>query len=498
MKYQDKNALQLWEAYRLNIVNSTPVPEETYKEKQERINRQERNLEEWFRWYFPNYYSCPAAGFHIKASKRLVNANRLYEVRAWSRDLAKSTRAMFEVLYMACTGKCKNVLLVSHSWENAADLLMPFMINLESNHRLINDYGTQKGLLKWELGRFVTSKNVSFRCLGAGQSPRGSRNQEARPDVILIDDIDKDKKSDKLIDDLWKWIERALIPTVSVNSNYKILFLGNIIHKNGVIVRASRVADYFEVINIRNKEGISSWPEKNSEKDIDDILHKMSYISAQQEYFNNPITEGQVFDEMHYKKLPALSKYPFLVSYIDPSFKDSKRNDYKALVLMGRQKNEYHIIKAYCEQTNTADMAKWMKAIHDMVGGNPPVYYYMESSATQELLLEDVKKVILENKWSFMVMGDMRKKGDKFSRIESALQPLNSNGLLFLNEAEKNNPHMQRLEDQFLALEPSLSAHDDGPDAAEGAKYIIDRKIIALNPPTIGKRNSFLQNSKRY
>ena len=74
--------------------------------------------------------------------------------------------------------------------------------------------------------------------------------------------------------------------------------------------------------------------------------------------------------------------------------------------------------------------------------------------------------------------GDERKKAEKFTRIESLLEPLNSNGKLYLNEAEADNPHMQRLEEQFLALEPGSRAHDDGPDAVEGAVFIINGKIV--------------------
>ena len=282
---------------------------------------------------------------------------------------------------------------------------------------------------------------------------------------------------------------------MSVAGNKLIIFCGNIISKESVIVKASRVADYFELINIRDKNGKSNWPQKNSEADIDYILSKISYTSAQQEYYNNPITEGTVFKEIQYKKMDPIENYRFLVAYGDPSFKSTRKNDYKAVILIGKVRNEYHVLKAFVEQTTTATMGSWYKAMFDYVNDRVPLYLYIEANATQDTIMEQVQKTIVENGWAFSITPDYRAKGDKFSRIEAALEPINSNGTFWFNIAEKKDLHMKRLEDQFLALEPSLSAHDDGPDAVEGGKWILDRKILSSKGIDLGKRG---RNKKKY
>lgn len=506
MRFSDKEYLLQWEKYRDSLVKDTPAPlNESAADRKKRVAYLENDPEEWFRYYFKKFYTSEPADFHKKATRRILkHYRRWYEVRAWSRELSKSTRTMMEVMYLCLTGKMRNVLLISHSFDNAAELLMPYLIAMESNPRILNDYGTQKGFRSWEIGKFITRQGVAFRAIGAGQSPRGTRNEEQRPDCVIIDDIDTDEKSrnQKRIEDTWKWIERALIPAMSVSGNKLIIFCGNIISKESVIVKASRVADYFEVINIRDAKGRSAWPQKNSEADIDYILSKISYTSQQQEYFNNPITEGTVFKEIHYKKMQPLRHYRFLVAYGDPSFKESRKNDYKAVILMGKWQNEYHVIKAFCEQTTTANMAGWYKAIQEYVkhkapAGDTPVYNFIEANATQDMILEKILVYIVENSWDFSITGDYRQKGDKFSRIESALEPINSGGQLFFNEDEKEDAHMKRLEDQFLALEPSLSAHDDGPDATEGAKWILDRKLRSAQGIQLGKRG-YARHPKRY
>ncbi|HCU45030.1 MAG TPA: hypothetical protein DF610_09365 [Sphingobacterium sp.] len=205
----------------------------------------------------------------------------------------------------------------------------------------------------------------------------------------------------------------------------------------------------------------------------------ISYASGQKEYFNNPIAEGTVFTEMNYKKLPALSQYKWLVCYTDPSFKATKKNDFKATVLVGRWKDEFHVIKAYCDQTTTAIMIEWHYQISNFVADRVPVYYLMEANFIQDTLLAEFYKYSDENdKKVIPLKGDERKKPDKFSRIESLLEPLNRNEKLWLNEDEKDSLHMQRLDEQFLALEAGSSAHDDAPDAVEGAVWTINNKSI--------------------
>jgi len=65
---------------------------------------------------------------------------------------------------------------------------------------------------------------------------------------------------------------------------------------------------------------------------------------------------------------------------------------------------------------------------------------------------------------------------------------LNRQGRLIFNEAEKSNPHMLRLEDQFRNFAANTTSHIDGPDAVEGGVFILNQKTIASEPITLGVR----------
>jgi phage terminase large subunit-like protein len=478
-----RQALISWDEFRANVERETPLPQETAGEKVRRIARLEADPEAWFAYHFPHYASAPPAPFHRRATKRIVANKRWYEARVWSRGMAKSTRTMLEVLYLALAKKeIRNILLTSHSESNAIDLLMPYMINLEANQRLINDYGTQKGYRGWETGNFVTKTGVSFRAIGGGQSPRGTKNEHARPDCLLIDDLDHDKlcRNPALVRERWDWVEQALIPTVDVSGNYRIIFCGNYIAPVCIMKEAVEMADYYEVINIRDRKGRSSWPEKNSEKDIDDILSKMSYRSRQKEYFNNPIVEGTVFETLYWDEVPPLTKFEFLIAYGDPSHRDSKKSDYKAVVLIGYLQGKFYVIHAFCDQTTVSKMIGWYYTIRDLVGEKTALYMYVEAGGLQASFYEDtflrLTNEMIKTRGHISIQPDNRSKPEKFFRIESTLEPLNSSGQLVFNVAEKQNPHMMTLKDQFLAINPKLNAHDDGPDATEGGVWLCQRK----------------------
>jgi hypothetical protein len=258
-KQTDKAWLERWDAYRKNVERDTPVPRnETERDKQTRAKRLLGNFEEFCRYYFPQYCGYDFAPFHLRFAKKVAKADQIYIVRAWARAHAKSVvGGLFVPLYEMCNGRLDNMLLVSHTYDNACELLMPIMANLESNQRLIHDFGAFKSWRGWEVGKFVTASGKSFRAIGSGQSPRGSRNEEKRPDFILVDDIDTDEevRNDARMKKKWDWIEQALRGTFDTVGRQRFIIVGNIIGKNACVVRAAKMADDFEQIDILDKNG---------------------------------------------------------------------------------------------------------------------------------------------------------------------------------------------------------------------------------------------------
>lgn len=505
LKLVERDALRQWEEFRKGLINAATVDDtETIPEKRARIARLEKDNEAWFAYYFPTYYKSAPAPFHVRSTNRIFKNKRWYEVRAWSRELAKTARSMMEVTMLAVTGEIENVLYISNSYDNAERLLMPIMVTLESNPRIINDYGVQQKPGSWQEGEFTTTGGCSFRALGAGQSPRGTRNEAARPDFIVFDDIDTDKdvRNPDIIKKKWEWIEQAVIPTVSVSGNYRFIFNGNVIAKDCCITRAMERADHVDVINIRDKDGKSTW-DKNSEEDIDEMLSNISTASAEKEYYNNPLSEGDVFKEMKWGKVPQLRTFKFLIAYGDPAPSNSrnKKGSYKSIWLIGYRDGNFYVIYGYLDHVTNAEFVEWFYGIREYVGDRTQVYNFIENNTLQNPFYEQVFIPLFESKAKtdgfIGITPDNRKKPDKFSRIEGNLEPLNRLGNLILNEREKDNPHFVRLEEQFLLVNPQMASPADGPDCVEGGVWIVKEKVATLTAGsyTVGSRPN---NRKRF
>ncbi len=509
----DNQKISSWKEFAEGIRNSTPIDTtEKTIDKLKRIKQLEGDHEQWFKYYFPKYASAPPAQFHKDATIRVVSHLEWYEVRNWSRELAKSTRTMFEVLFLALTGKKKNCLIISNSLENAERLLAPYKVNLEANNRIINDYGPQENIGSWTGTEFITKKGVAFRAIGAGQSPRGTRNEAIRPDVILFDDLDTDEdcRNGDIIDKRWEWVEQAVIPTRSISNPLLVIWCGNIISEDCCVVRAAALSDHHETINIRDAYGKSSWPQKNSETDIERVLSQISYESQQKEYFNNPMSSGKTFPEIIWDKCPPLEDLEFVVVYADPATsnqdkpgqKSNLSNSRKAIFVVGRYKNKYYIYYGFLDVMSQANFIRSFYACRDFVDGKTTAFYMIENNTLQapffqQVLLPLIYEYSVANTVEpLAITPDAREKKEKWFRIEAVLEPLNRLGNLVFNSEEKENPHLKRLAAQFKAAKPT-SKQLDGPDAIEGAIYIINTKVNPSTDIQMVKRNSS-RNKKRF
>lgn len=491
-KAENRKYLQLWQEYRNNAAKSTPIDlHETNTEKLHRKAVLEKDYEAWFAYYFPNYYKAAPAPFHLSATRRVINNEEWYEVRSWSRELAKTARTMMEVLYLTLTGKKRNVLLVSNTEDNAKRLLLAYKANLETNNRIINDYGRQESLGNWEAGEFITRKGVAFRALGAGQSPRGTRNEEIRPDIILIDDIDTDEecRNPERIKAKVKWINEALYATRSISSPLLWIANGNIIARFCSITEMGKQADKWEVINIRDKDGKSTWPQKNTEGHIDRTLSKIPWSSQQKEYYNNPISEGDIFKELTYGKVPPLAKCDQVVVYADPatSNKDRSRSrnkqaSYKSVGVIGSKGRKRYLYKVWLDQTTNANFVDWLFEAYIYLQEKKvdTKRIYIENNSLQDphytqVLLPLIYKRSDDYGFNLPITEDKRKKPDKFVRIEGTLEPLNRLGNLIFNKMEKDDPHMKRMHEQMIGVSEK-SVMMDGPDMLEGGCWLIQNR----------------------
>ena len=491
MTAEERQKLKEWEGYVRNISEATPV--DITMTEAEKI-RMKAHLEahplEWIRYFFPMYAKHPFAKFQIRAINRILGNPEWFEVLSWARELAKSIIVMFCVMFLALTGRKRNIILASATEKSAEKLLAPYRANFEGNARIKFFYGDQFNPGQWTSTHFTPKCGASFMGIGAGNAPRGSRNEAVRPDVLLVDDFDTDEdcRNPVTLDKKWDWWEKALYPTRSVSEPTLVVFCGNIIARDTCVARAGARADHWDVVNIVDRNGRSTWPEKNTPENIERIRRSISTKAFQGEYMNNPVSEGKVFRNLPTGKVPPLNQFKFLICYGDPAYSNrkDKSDSTKAVWLVGKHKGVYYIIKGFLARETNANYIGWFYLIQDYVGSWTTVYYMQENNSLQDPFFEQVFKPLMRHEnekrhRNLHITGDGRSKIDKASRIEAKLEPLDRNGQWIFNEQEADNPHMQELMDQFRLFEMSLPYCADGPDCIEGAVTALDGKLAEIS-----------------
>lgn len=481
---EEKEAISFWDEYYKSLQNTEIVDNtESEEEKEQRIKTLEADPEKWFKYYFEKYCTAEPMPFHKNSTKRVLENPEYYEVRPWSRELSKSGRTMMELLYLHCTGKKKFTLMISANKDAAIRLLKPYKLAFEKNPRIINDYGSQVNYGNWAEDEFVTRSGSMFIAIGAGQAPRGARNEEFRPDSVVMDDFDTDEdcRNPDMIDKKWEWFEQAVYGTRSISNPLLVIFNGNIIADYCCIKKAMEIADSYEIVNIRDENGKSTWPTKNTEEMIDRVLSKISKASQQKEYFNNPIILGKVFKKIYFGKVQPLNKYKYLIAYTDPSYK--KNGDFKAMFIIGKYKEQYHVLFARCRKTTVAEMISWQFEAIRFVNDRSALYLFIEYPWIDTDLKREIKKANKKYNRTLNLKADERDKPDKFYRIESNLEPLNRDGNLIFADYLEGTEDMKEVQFQFLALSPKSRAHDDAPDAVEGGVWIINNKPVEKKAP---------------
>lgn len=471
------------------------------KEKIARIERAKKDYKYFWETYFPMYAKAPTAKFHIKVANA-VKENKLFKgIFEAHRGSAKSTHGDIGIpLWLKICGESKCVMLVGQTEAKAKRLLASLQAQLQNNQLFIADFGEQVNVGNWADGEFVTRDGCAYYAIGLGQSPNGTRNEDARPDLIICDDCDSKKlsKNPKLVREAVEWVLEDLMGCFDIG-NERFILLNNRISKNSIlaslhkqmVLEKPKEDRWFHIqVNALDKNGNPTWSEKYTKAYWEHKRKNTTLRAWELNYMNNPIEEGTVFKEqwIRWGKMLSLRKYDQVVVYIDPTFKDTTKSDYKAMKMWGRKGNEYHLLNAIVRQCSISTLVQhaceWAKQIPEDV----TVRWFMEANGIQDMIAREFEDESFRQGTPIHLSYDKRPKVNKQQRIE-ATQPLYENGRIVYNEDKLNDPDFATAKEQLLAFEVGGNAPDDSPDADEGALNILINGFSVSNTvPVIGER----------
>jgi predicted phage terminase large subunit-like protein len=497
----EKEAIARYEASKAETFRRTTINKnETVADKKKRIAELLGSFDKFCKYYFPQYFLKENGGaefghFHKSAAKKIIENKSIFAVLEWPREHAKSVFAdIFIPLYLKARGEFTGMIIASAVQSSAATLLSDIQGQLEANQRFINDYGVQFQFGDWKEGKFQTKDGCGFWSVGKGGKPRGLREEFLRPNFCVIDDIDDDEecRNPDRLDATFDWVMGALIGALALNGS-RVILAGNRIAKDSILSRIVGDVNEGDPLNQdiyhskvfalenpkthkedQSETGVPAWKERYTRAILEARFKIIRYRMTQREYFHRHIIEGKLFkkDWLRFGKPPKISDFEAIVTYNDPSFKDSKKNDYKAIVTVGKYKNQWWILDVWVRQATRSAMVQAHYDLHEKYtqAGAKILKHYIEANFMQDMLIEDY---VLESKnrgYMMPIAGDLRAKPNKQGRIEN-MAIYFERGLCFINEAIRSSQDWQNFVAQLLGFP---TGHDDGPDAFEGAMFIIN------------------------
>ncbi|MEG0899018.1 MAG: phage terminase large subunit [Oscillospiraceae bacterium] len=183
--------------------------------------------------------------------------------------------------------------------------------------------------------------------------------------------------------------------------------------------------------------------------------------------------EGEVFKNITWGNRPKVEDIQDCVMYTDPSAKDQKTNDFKATVLLVMAKNKIYLWDVRAVQGTSRQMLENMYELYISSPVAPRIY--MERKQIPLGFDDVLEEFQASHGWVIPINWDTANHGDKFTCIESSLEPLFAQGkFIFCHQIKDSGVYEQTI-DQFLRFSRNNDKNkkDDIPDAcAKGYTYL--------------------------
>lgn len=468
-------ALKSWEKHFNDIQAHTGISlSETPAEKTKRIEKARKDFAFFAQYYFPQYADAKTPAFHVYLANHVKKNQRCQVLVRWGRGLAKSVVCNIMLpLWLWINGESVYLLVIGNNEDKACILLGDLQAEFEANQRLINDFGKQVKLGSWTDGHFVCKERFVAKAIGMGQDARGLRQQAQRPNLIVADDLeDKDiLKNPKRQDEVVKWIETAIFPTMDgptrrylhPNNNFAPRTIQEQLrlrHPNWKLHQVNACST--------NEDRTPTWHEKYPPNYYKELEEDLGSIALDSEYNNQPFVEGSVFtdDMIQWAAPPRWDHLEFIVGRWDPAY--SGKNDYNAVRVWGLKDHHFWLMKSFVQQCKMASAIRFMYETEKILPAGAIIHWRVESQFWNDPLKEALKEIEKEYKRQLNIVVTDSPKGKKLDRLLK-MHPYYQFGRIYYSNKEKANNDTQVGLAQLKGIEPGYKTHDDAPDADEQA-----------------------------
>jgi len=460
----------------------------------------------------------PTPDFHDELWKLCCSERRKVAIAA-PRGHAKSTAVTLAYALASILFKNKKfVLIISDTEDQAASFLQNIASELIDNEALIEYFGPtlfkgKRGLKDSYtkiIGEFKGGDRFCVMAKGSGQSLRGCKWLNKRPDLIIGDDLENDDivMTSDAREKFRNWVMKVVLPMMGDFGQIRII--GTILHMDSYLERLmpenqlpkrfskARVDSYIHQgetcthstypkaswLSVRYKAHnpdysdllwASKFPKDRLEEIYQEYVDQDFSEGYAQEYLNYPIDESKAFYKRSwFKPIENYGKEP-LNYYIGSDFGATQKakSDPSVFVVVGI--NSEGILKIVNVIKDKMDGLDIEMTFHALQRQYEPEAFFVEKGTIWNMIKPGLERSMFEQQ-RFMNIVGIPSTADKMSRGK----PLQARMRMGAVEVMKDEDWYQAYEDEFARFPRDV--HDDQVDATSIIALGIQQMV---NAPTV-------------
>lgn len=343
------------------------------------------------------------------------------------RGAAKSTISEEALTLGACYRDYHNAIILGETYHRAVERLTAIKHELETNEYIEFLFGDLVGPT-WTENKIVLNNGVIIQAFGRGQSLRGSKHLDWRPDIAFADDVeDEESCSDEAaIEKTKRWLFSVVKP--ALDPDYRMRVNGTPLHPHSVLMQLAADPDWAKLvvpIEYVDPEGQrqSSWPGRFPidaiEREKQTFARHGMQVQYQQEYMcqsEDPASKPFKTEMMRVE--PVVRTWHAVYAMYDPARSVSKTSASTGKVVWSWTGSRLIVWDA------GAYFWKPDELINDLFSTDAeynPVEIFIEEDGLNEWLMQPIRGEMLKRSWMLPVAPVKAPRG-KHQFIE-ALQP---------------------------------------------------------------------------
>jgi len=361
-----------------------------------------QNHQAFFAIYFSGYLQYRSAKLHKDLFKVTERDNLKMTVIVAFRGSGKSTIVTTSYPIWAILAKSVQfIMIITQNQSQAKFVLSNIKSQLENNPLLKADFGPFQDInAEWTSNSiFIKKYNAKITVASVGESIRGIRHNETRPQIIVCDDVEDtlSTKSRESRQKTYKWFKSEVLPLGDLKTKH--LIIGNLLHRDCLVMKLKRQiekqefkAKYLEYPLI--KKGKIMWLGKYSSRKIleeekakidDPIIWKREYL------LEIVADEDQIVQPewiKYYSDIPD-GICPYDVMAVDMAFSEDTKNDKTAIlsasVYYFEEKPYIFIHYDYINrQMDSPTTVETVKMVYESLSNTGITKVYLENNGSQK------------------------------------------------------------------------------------------------------------------